>query len=61
MSFPALTFIDFFVGIGGIRLGFEAAGGRCVYTSEWDAYARRTYAANFPDNHAIVGDITAVC
>lgn len=55
-----MTFIDLFAGIGGIRLGFEAAGGRCVYTSEWDAYARRTYAANFPDNHAIVGDITQV-
>ena len=60
MSFPALTFIDLFAGIGGIRLGFEAAGGRCVYTSEWDAYARRTYAANFPDSQASVGAITQV-
>src|SRR6185437_8831313 len=30
------TFIDLFAGIGGIRVGFEAVGGRCVFTSEWD-------------------------
>ena len=46
--------------MGGIRLGFEAAGGRCVYTSEWDAYARRVHAANFPDRQASVGDIIQV-
>jgi DNA (cytosine-5)-methyltransferase 1 len=40
-----------------MRMGFEAAGGRCVYTSEWNPYARRTYAANFGDEDAIVGDI----
>lgn len=54
------TFIDLFAGIGGIRLGFEAAGGTCVYTSEWDRYSQRTYAANFPDVHPIAGDITQV-
>lgn len=50
-------FIDLFAGIGGLRLGFESVGGRCVFTSEWDQYSRKTYAANFPDNHEIGGDI----
>ncbi|CAN1553792.1 Dcm Site-specific DNA methylase [Rhabdaerophilaceae bacterium] len=55
------TFIDLFAGIGGIRRGFEGIGGRCVFTSEWDKYAAKTYAANFPDDdHRIVGDITKV-
>lgn len=54
------TFIDLFAGIGGIRMGFEAQGGRCVYTSEWDSYAQKTYADNFPDDHDIAGDITQV-
>ena len=51
-------FIDLFSGIGGMRLGFEAAGGKCVYSSEWDEYCKKTYEANFgsrPD-----GDITKV-
>ena len=54
------TFIDLFAGIGGMRRGFEAEGGRCVFTSEIDDYARQTYRANFPDDHEIVGDITQV-
>jgi transcriptional regulator with XRE-family HTH domain len=33
---PSFRFIDLFAGIGGLRLGFEPAGGRCVFTSEWD-------------------------
>jgi len=53
-------FIDLFAGIGGTRLGFEAAGGRCVFTSEWDKYACQTYRANHCDNHEIRGDITKV-
>lgn len=52
------TFIDLFAGIGGLRRGFEAWGGRCVWTSEWDKYAVQTYKANFPDEHEIWGDIT---
>ncbi len=56
----AFTFIDLFAGIGGMRAGFEAVGGKCVFTSEWDEYARRTYRANFPDTHDIAGDITKV-
>ena len=43
----SFTFIDLFAGIGGIRLGFESAGGQCVFTSEWDLYAQKTYHANF--------------
>lgn len=39
-------FIDLFAGIGGIRKGFENAGGRCVFTSEWNPFAVRTYKAN---------------
>lgn len=57
----AFTFIDLFAGIGGIRKGFEAHGGQCVFTSEWNTYAQKTYLANFPDSdHTIVGDITKV-
>ena len=55
------TFIDLFAGIGGMRLGFESCGGRCVFTSEWDDYARQTYRANFPhDRHEMAGDITKI-
>lgn len=55
------TFIDLFAGIGGLRRGFESIGGKCVFTSEWDKYSQKTYAANFPDDdHAINGDITKV-
>jgi len=54
------TFIDLFAGIGGIRIGFEAHGGRCIYTSEWDEQCQRTYRANFGDGHPIAGDITRV-
>lgn len=57
----AFTFIDLFAGIGGLRRGFEAAGGRCVFTSEWNEYSQKTYRANFPDDdHEIAGDITKV-
>jgi DNA (cytosine-5)-methyltransferase 1 len=54
------TFIDLFAGIGGIRTAFEDVGGRCIFTSEWDSYAQKTYAANFPPSHLIAGDITMV-
>jgi DNA (cytosine-5)-methyltransferase 1 len=55
------TFVDLFAGIGGIRMGFEAHGGRCIFTSEWNPYAQKTYLANFPDaTHSFVGDITGV-
>ena len=54
------TFIDLFAGIGGIRMGFETHGGRCVFTSEWDEQAQKTYVANFPETHEIAGDITKI-
>lgn len=54
-------FIDLFAGIGGIRMAFEAHGGQCVFTSEWDAFAQKTYLANFPQSaHTLTGDITRV-
>ncbi|MGF1727539.1 DNA (cytosine-5-)-methyltransferase [Photobacterium nomapromontoriensis] len=43
---PDFEFIDLFAGIGGIRKGFEDIGGKCVFTSEWEEKARRTYLAN---------------
>lgn len=49
------TMIDLFAGIGGIRIGFERAGCRCVLSSEIDKYAKQTYRANFGDEPA--GDI----
>ena len=54
------TFIDLFAGIGGMRFGFEANSGRCVYTSEWDRFCRQTYRANFPTGEEIAGDIREV-
>lgn len=54
------TFIDLFAGIGGIRMAFEGLGGRCVFTSEWDSYAQKTYVENYPGGHALNGDITQV-
>jgi DNA (cytosine-5)-methyltransferase 1 len=56
----SFTFIDLFAGIGGTRLGFESAGGRCVFTSEWDKYSCQTYRANHADHHEIMGDIRKV-
>jgi DNA (cytosine-5)-methyltransferase 1 len=57
---PAFTFIDLFAGIGGLRRGFEPLGGKCVFTSEWDEYAQKTYFANFTCDHPIYGDITKI-
>lgn len=50
------TFIDLFAGIGGFRLGLQQAGGRCVFSSEWDKGAQDTYLANFGELPH--GDIT---
>lgn len=57
------TFIDLFAGIGGIRQGFESIGGECVFTSEWDRFAVRTYKANHycdPASHRFNRDIRDV-
>lgn len=55
------SFIDLFAGIGGLRRGFAGIGGRCIYTSEWNAWSQATYQANFPgDSHALAGDITQI-
>lgn len=51
-------FIDLFAGIGGIRLGFEAVGGHCVFSSEFDEDACKTYEANFGEHPS--GDITKI-
>lgn len=59
-SNASFSFIDLFAGIGGLRKAMEGAGGRCVFTSEWDRFAQQTYHANFPDNRPIAGDIREV-
>ncbi len=51
-------FIDLFAGIGGIRLPFQQQGGKCVFTSEWDKFSKKTYAANFGE--VPEGDITKI-
>ncbi|WP_213296848.1 DNA (cytosine-5-)-methyltransferase [Paraburkholderia sacchari] len=58
-------FVDLFAGIGGIRKGFEAHGGACVMTSEWNPFSKKTYLENYGQTdaqlndagHAFVGDI----
>lgn len=57
---PAFRFIDLFAGIGGLRLAFEAAGGECIFTSEWDQYCQVTYRRNFGEDHPIAGDIRTI-
>lgn len=55
---PRFTFIDLFAGIGGIRLGFQLVGGKCVFSSEWDGAAAKTYEHNFGEMP--FGDITKI-
>ncbi|QJR81062.1 DNA (cytosine-5-)-methyltransferase [Alteromonas pelagimontana] len=57
-SNPAFRFIDLFAGIGGIRIPFQNLGGKCVFTSEWDKFAQKTYLTNFGDMPN--GDITQI-
>jgi DNA (cytosine-5)-methyltransferase 1 len=47
VKLPKFTFIDLFAGIGGFRIVMQEQGGRCVFSSEWDPYAKVTYEANF--------------
>ncbi len=61
VPFPAptptlFTFIDLFAGMGGFRLAMQAQGGKCVFSSEWNKYAQKTYFANFGEMP--FGDIT---
>jgi DNA (cytosine-5)-methyltransferase 1 len=55
---PEFTFIDLFAGIGGIRIPFQRLGGHCVFTSEWDKFSKKSYAANFGE--VPHGDITKI-
>lgn len=51
-------FIDLFAGIGGFRMAFHNLGGKCVFTSEWNQYAQKTYHCNFGE--VPFGDITKI-
>ena len=53
---PKFTFIDLFAGMGGFRLAMQAQGGKCIFSSEWNQHAQKTYMANFGDMP--FGDIT---
>ena len=53
---PKFTFIDLFAGIGGFRIAFQNLGGKCIYSSEFDAKAQETYLANYGEMP--FGDIT---
>lgn len=55
---PTFTFIDLFAGIGGIRIPYDELGGNCVFSSEWDKKACKTYFANF--GVVPYGDITKI-
>lgn len=54
---PKFTFIDLFAGIGGFRMALQNLGGQCVFSSEWDAQAQKTYFANYGE--VPFGDITS--
>ena len=53
---PKFTFIDLFAGIGGFRIAMQNLDGKCVYSSEWDKQAQKTYLTNFGE--VPFGDIT---
>ncbi len=55
---PEFDFIDLFAGIGGIRIPFQELGGRCVFTSEWDKFAQKTYRVNYGQEPK--GDIRSI-
>ena len=61
INFPAkdnhlFTFIDLFAGIGGFRMALQNLGGKCVFSSEWDEHAKKTYFTNYGE--VPFGDIT---
>lgn len=53
---PDFTFIDLFAGIGGFRMAMQNLGGKCVFSSEWDEQAQKTYLINYGE--IPFGDIT---
>lgn len=55
---PNFTFIDLFAGIGGMRLALQNLGGKCLFSSEWDSYAQKTYEYNYGE--VPFGDITKI-
>lgn len=55
---PDFRFIDLFAGIGGIRMPFQELGGHCVFSSEWDKFSQKSYAANYGE--VPQGDITEI-
>lgn len=55
---PSFTFIDLFAGIGGFRIAFQEQNGKCLFSSEWNKYAKKTYEANFGE--VPFGDITKI-
>ena len=55
---PEFTFIDLFAGIGGMRIAFQELNGQCVFSSEWDRFAKVTYRENFGE--VPFGDITKI-
>lgn len=57
-KYPKFKFIDLFAGIGGIRLAYQKVGGKCVFSSEYNKFAKVTYEANFGE--VPFGDITAI-
>jgi len=57
-KFLEIKFIDLFAGIGGLRIGFEKIGGKCIFSSEIDKFACDTYEKNFGERPA--GDITKI-
>lgn len=60
MKKKQLTFIDLFAGTGGIRLGFERAGAKCVWSNDYDKHSAVTYQENFGSDHYVLGDIRKV-
>jgi len=55
---PSFKFIDLFAGVGGFRIAFQELNGKCVFSSEWNKYAKKTYDANFGE--VPFGDITKI-
>lgn len=66
MSKKQYKIIDLFAGIGGFHLAFERVGAKCVFASEWDEAARKTYSENFKSTNPslfeknFIGDINSI-